>query len=225
MAGESPDLGLGKGSSGMVSKTVRTMQTAPAEPDLPLRPARLEDCRRIAELFRISSDGIADYIWSTLQDDYPGQAPIEIGRQRYARENTAFSYQNCVVAERDGAVVALLHAFAITASDGARAADDVDPVLRPYAELEAPGSLYISALAVMPEWRGQGLGSRLLDAARERARTLGCPALSLICFAENSGARRLYQRQGFTVVDRRAVVPHPMIHATCEALLMSAPVP
>ena len=225
MAGEvtRPRARQGKLRHGQQDRTDDADRSGQAGPPSAARP--IEDCRRIAELFRISSDGIADYIWSTLQDDYPGQAPIEIGRQRYARENTAFSYQNCVVAERDGAVVALLHAFAITASTGARAADDVDPVLRPYAELEAPGSLYISALAVMPEWRGQGLGSRLLDAARERARTLGCPALSLICFAENSGARRLYQWQGFTVVDRRAVVPHPMIHATGEALLMSAPVP
>ena len=208
----------------MVSPARTASATGAAGPEPVLRPARREDCRRIAELFRISSDGIADYIWSTLQDDYPGQAPLEIGRQRYAREDTAFSYQNCVVAERDGAVIALLHAFVSAPSDGVRADEDVDPVLRPYAELEAPGSLYISALAVAPGCRGRGIGTRLLEAARERARTLGCPALSLICFAENGGARRLYQRHGFRIVDRRAVVPHPMIHATGEALLMSAPV-
>ena len=205
----------------MVSQARTASATRAAGPEPVLRPARIGDCRRIAELFRISSDGIADYIWSRLQDEHPGQAPIEIGTQRYARENTAFSYQNCVVAEHDGAVVALLHAFVIAASEGDA---EVDPVLRPYAELEAPGSLYISALAVLPEWRGQGLGTRLLAAARERARALGCPALSLICFAENGAARRLYRRHGFRVVDRRAVVPHPMIHATGEALLMSAPV-
>lgn len=207
----------------MGSQARMASATGAAGPEPVLRPARIEDCRRIAELFRISSDGIADYIWSTLQDDYPGEASFEIGARRYARENTAFSYQNCVVAERDGEVVALLHAFVLAANDGAPD-DEVDPVLRPYAELEAPGSLYISALAAMPEWRGRGLGTRLLELARKRARTLGCPALSLICFAENRGARRLYERHGFRVVDRRAVVPHPMIHATGEALLMSAPV-
>ena len=98
-------------------------------------------------------------------------------------------------------------------------------MLRPYAELEAPGSLYISGLAVAAEHRGQGLGTRLLVAARERARRLGCRELSLICLADNAGARRLYEREGFIVVDRRAVVPHPIIHVTGEALLMAAPVP
>jgi hypothetical protein len=61
-----------------------------ADPDAVLRPARSGDCRRIAELFRISSDGVADYIWRTLQADYPGLSLLEIGERRYARENTAF---------------------------------------------------------------------------------------------------------------------------------------
>jgi ribosomal protein S18 acetylase RimI-like enzyme len=189
-----------------------------------LRPARRGDCRRIAELFRVSSDGVADYVWSTLQADYPGASLIEIGERRYARENTAFSYQNCLVVEQHGAVIAMLHAYVIAASEGASAHADVDPVLRPYAELEAPGSLYISGIAVAPEWRNQGLGTRLLAAARERARRLGCPSLSLICLAQNAGARRLYEREGFTAIDRREIVPHPMIHGTGEALLMTAPV-
>src|SRR4051812_7901631 len=100
--------------------------------DLVLRAARLEDCRRIAELFEISSDGIADYVWSRLQGEYPGLSLLEIGERRYARENTAFSYQNCVVAERAGEVVGMLHSFVIEPADGPPEA--IDPVLRPYAE-------------------------------------------------------------------------------------------
>ena len=196
------------------------------ETDVILRAARIEDCRRIAELFRISSEGIADYVWSRLQEGYPGLSLLEIGERRYERVDTAFSYQNCVVAGRAGEVIGMLHAFVIepAGSEPAAAAEAIDPVLRPYAELEAPGSLYISAIALQPGERGRGVGTRLLEAARERARAQRCPELSLICFAANAGALRLYARQGFTVVDRRAIVPHPMIHATGEALLMTAPV-
>jgi ribosomal protein S18 acetylase RimI-like enzyme len=198
---------------------------APEAQDVVLRAAGPGDSRRIAELFEISSDGVADYVWSGLQEDYPGLSLLEIGERRYQRENTAFSYQNCVVVERAGAVIGMLHAFVIEPADGPPAAHDaIDPVLRPYAELEVPGSLYISGLALVPGERGRGLGTRLLKIARERARKLGCPELSLICFAGNAGARRLYEREGFAVIDRRAIVPHPMIHAIGEALLMSAPV-
>ncbi len=194
--------------------------------DVVLRPAVREDCLRIAELFRIASEGVADYTWSRLQGDHPGASLVEIGRRRYARENTAFSYQNCLVAEREAGVIGMMHSFALepAEAEAPTAPRTVDPVLQPYAELELPGSLYISALAVLPPFRGQGLGTRFLAAARERARHLGCPALSLICFAQNEGARRLYERAGFTATDRREIVPHPLIHATGAALLMAAPV-
>lgn len=191
-------------------------------PDVVLRPATPDDCRRIAELFRMSSDGVADYIWSQLQADHPSLSLAEIGTRRYQRENTAFSYQNCLVAEHRGDVIGMMHAFVIEPQDGP--AREVDPVLRPYAELEQPGSLYISSLAVVPRHRRQGLGRRFLAAVRERARRLGCPALSLICLDQNDGAKRLYEREGFTTIDRRDVVPHPLIHATGTALLMTSPV-
>lgn len=66
------------------------------------RPACVDDCARIAALYRISSDGVADYIWTTLAR--PGQDILDVGRQRYERENSAFSYRNCTIAEVDGAV-------------------------------------------------------------------------------------------------------------------------
>jgi GNAT superfamily N-acetyltransferase len=193
-------------------------------PDAVLRPAVPDDCRRIAELFRIASDGVADYVWSELQAQYPGASLVEIGRRRYARENTAFSYQNCLVAEHEGAVIGMMHAFVIEPADEPAPARAIDPVLRPYAELEAPGSLYISALAVTERHRGRGIGRRFLAAARERARRLGCPSLSLICFEGNDGAKRLYEREGFATIDRREIVPHPLIHVTGTALLMTSTV-
>jgi GNAT superfamily N-acetyltransferase len=194
-------------------------------PDAVLRPAMRDDCRRIAELFRVSSDGVADYIWSRLQPDHPGLSPVEIGARRYQRENTAFSYQNCLVAEHRGDVIGMMHAFVIEPDEEPAPAREADPVLRPYAELEQPGSLYISSLAVVACHRRQGLGRRFLAAARERARRIGRPTLSLICLEQNRDARRLYEREGFTIIDGRDVVPHPLIHAAGTALLMAAPVP
>ena len=209
----------------MTSECAVAGEVRAAGPDVVLRPAVPEDCLQIAELFRIASDGVADYIWTQLRPDHPGASLTEIGRRRYAREGTAFSYQNCLVAEHEGAVIGMMHAFRIEPGRQPAPAGEVDPVLRPYAELEEPGSLYISALAVVPRHRRQGLGRRFLAAARERARRLGCPALSLICFDQNKEAKRLYEREGFTIIDRRDVVPHRLIHAAGTALLMAAPVP
>jgi ribosomal protein S18 acetylase RimI-like enzyme len=191
---------------------------------LVVRSARKDESRIIAKLFEISSDGVADYVWSTLQADYPGLPLLEIGRRRYERENTAFSYQNCLMAEDRSQVLGMMHAYPVASpSDSDPTAQPVDPVLKPYAELEAPGTLYIAGIAVWPEFRAGGVGTRFLAAARERAQDLKLRELSLLCFAGNTGARRLYERAGFVVADWRPVVPHPMIRYTGDVLLMQAP--
>lgn len=186
-----------------------------------LRPARKADARRIAELFRISSEGIADYIWQQLA--HPGEDLLDVGQRRYERAGVPFSYQNCTVAELGGEVVAMAHAFIMPAATATTPDEAPDPVLQPYAELEVPGSFYLSGLAVLAEHRGRSIGTRLLRACCERARSLQAAEVSLICFERNEGALRLYLRQGFTPVDRRRIVPHPLFHQTGDALLMTLP--
>ena len=187
-----------------------------------IRDAAKTDARAIAELFRMSSDGVADYIWDGLKDEYPGLEPLDIGAQRYAREDMEFSYQNCLIAETDGRTAGMLHGY-VMESDG-NPPPDMDPVIRPYAELEVPGSYYLSGIAVYPEFQGRGIGTRFLEAAEGKARILGCPSLSLIVFEGNESALRLYERVGFTETDRRAIVPHEMLHHEGNALLMVKPV-
>jgi ribosomal protein S18 acetylase RimI-like enzyme len=185
------------------------------------RPARKEDCRTIAELYRISSDGVADYIWQGLAE--PGEEHIEVGERRYAREDTVFSYRNCTVAERNGEVIGMLVAFPVEPDSKVSESDEeVDPVLKPYSELERPESYYICGMALFPEYRGQGLGTRMLELARQQAYKRGLEELSLIVFEQNAGAKRLYERHGFWEMDRRPVVPHELIRYTGDALLMVA---
>ncbi len=58
--------------------------------------------------------------------------------------------------------------------------------------------LNIHDLAVVPEWRGRGIGHALLSAAEDRAAQRGCCKLTLEVRDDNGGARRLYERFGFT---------------------------
>lgn len=57
--------------------------------------------------------------------------------------------------------------------------------------------LNIHDLAVIPEWRGRGVGRALLGAAEERARGLGCCRLTLEVQDDNARARALYRSFGF----------------------------
>ena len=107
------------------------------------RRARVEDCAKIAALYSISSDGVADYIWRKLAG--PGEDPLKIGERRYAREDTVFSYKNCVVAEHYGEVIGMLVAFPTETEPDPGEPEGEDPVLAPYGELERPGSSTTSA--------------------------------------------------------------------------------
>lgn len=185
------------------------------------RRARVEDCGEIAALYSISSDGVADYIWRKLAG--PGEDPLVVGERRYAREDTVFSYKNCVVAEHNGEVIGMLVAFPMEAEPDPGEPEE-DPVLAPYGELERPGSYYVCGMALFPEHRRRGLGARMLGLAREEARRRGLAEMSLIVFERNAGAKRLYERHGFREVARRPVVPHQLIRYTGDALLMVAEV-
>jgi ribosomal protein S18 acetylase RimI-like enzyme len=191
------------------------------EPGVVFRAATEEDSRRIAELFSISSDGVVDYVWMTLESEYPGLEPVEIGAARYAREEGNFSYTNCVLAEREGEVIGQLCTYPVEASTE-EPDDPVDPVLEPYARLEIPNTLYISSLALFEGFRGIGLGTQMLSIARDQARRRNLDALSLLVFEQNTGALGLYQREGFREVDRAQVVPHPLIRHTGDVILMAA---
>ena len=180
-------------------------------------PAKRTECRIIASLYSISSDGVADYIWTSLAE--PGEDILDVGERRYAREEGAFSYRNCTVAVHDDQIIGMLVAFPMHV-DKEGQSPETDPVLAPYSVLEEDNSYYICGVALFPPYRGRGIGSRFLRLAEDHARERQLPKLSLIVFEQNRDATQLYQRLGYREVARHPVVPHPLIHYTGDALLM-----
>lgn len=65
-----------------------------------IRPAVKSECRTIAELYRISSDGVAEYIWTRRAE--PGEDVLDVGQRRYEQEDSVFSYQNCSIVDLRG---------------------------------------------------------------------------------------------------------------------------
>jgi ribosomal protein S18 acetylase RimI-like enzyme len=55
----------------------------------------------------------------------------------------------------------------------------------------------IHDLAVLPDYRGRGIGHLLLEGVEARGRELGCCRLTLEVREDNQRAQRLYQRFGF----------------------------
>jgi ribosomal protein S18 acetylase RimI-like enzyme len=143
----------------------------------------------------------------------------------YASADGDYSYRNCWIAEVSRRRAGMLLAFPMRAR---KAADIVPPpfdgtdVFAPYKYLEAPDTWYICGVAVLREYRGHGIGTGLVQIAREQALAHGYSQLSLVVFEKNTAAVRLYKRLGFEVVDVAPIVAHPLIRYDGNALLMVA---
>lgn len=171
-----------------------------------IRDAHKGDCADLARLIDLAGEGLPLYLWSEMAAT--GEDPWEIGQQRAARDTGGFSYRNSVVAEVDGKVVGALVGYPVADEPEPVDTGSTPPMFVPLRELEnlAPGTWYVNSVAVFPEARGLGVGSKLMNRAEQAANDLGLRGLSLIVSDANRGARRLYQRLGYEEVAARPMV-------------------
>ena len=79
---------------------------------------------------------------------------------------------------------------------------DEDPVgvavcFAGFSTFRARGLFNVHDLAVLPRWRGQGIGRRLLRAVEAEARARGYCKITLEVRADNGAAMALYRRLGY----------------------------
>jgi ribosomal protein S18 acetylase RimI-like enzyme len=172
---------------------------------LPFRRATIEDAPVLAELVNYAGEGMPLYLWSKMAE--AGETAWEVGRRRAARETGSFSYRNATIIEHDGQSAGCLIGYEIPDEPEPIAAD-LPAMFRPLQELEnlAPGTWYVNVLAVQPQFRGHGLGTKLLGLADTTAHRLGKGGLSVIVSDANAGARRLYERCGYSTRATRPMV-------------------
>ena len=134
--------------------------------DLRLRPARKDDAEALARLIDIAGEGFGMYLWS--QAAKPGETALEIGKRRAQREEGGFSYRHATIAEVDRRVAGLLLGYRLPEPYVLGDVSALPEMVRPLVELEAeaPGTWYVNALAAFPEYRGRGIGTRLLTGGR-----------------------------------------------------------
>jgi ribosomal protein S18 acetylase RimI-like enzyme len=175
-----------------------------------LRQGAIDDANALAELINYAGEGLPLYLWSGMAEE--GETAWDVGRRRAQRDEGSFSYRNAVIAEVDGQPAACLIGYAIP-GEPAPIGSDMPAMFVPLQELEnlAPDTWYINVLAARPEFRGRGLGTRLIELAEEKAAEAGCGGLSIIVSDANRGARRLYERCGCTEAATR-----PMVKETWE---------
>ena len=74
------------------------------------------------------------------------------------------------------------------------------------------GELYLDSLAVLPDYRRQGIARRLLKATKEKADRMGLPCVGLLVDKGNPAGEALYVSVGFRYVNDNSWGGHPMKH-------------
>jgi ribosomal protein S18 acetylase RimI-like enzyme len=188
----------------------------------PFRRATPDDPRAVAELIDIAGKGIPSLLWE--DEAVGGETPLEVGARLVGRSGYSLSFENAVVGEEAGRVTSLLLGCVdnTEATDLADAPEIAHPLIRLHRR--APGRWHVHALAVMPECRLQGLGTRLLRIVDALAADEGVTETSLTVAESNQAARHLYDREGYRVVASEPMVPDPRLQLSGNWLLMTRPV-
>lgn len=191
-------------------------------PGLIARPALPEDAPTLVDIVLMAGEGLPDMVWEGMAA--PGESARDVGLQRAARDEGAFSYRNATIFERGGRPVGGLVGAALPA-EPVPIGEDIPAAFVPLQELEnlACGTWYVNILGVYPEARSQGVGSAMLGKAGDIAREAGCAGLSIIVFSVNPGAERLYRRTGYAERARRPMAMPGWRHDGCAAILLTKP--
>ena len=134
------------------------------------------------------------------------------------REDSQYSYRNTLVAMDGDKIVGVsvsydggrLHELRRTFIEAAKEHIGKDHSCMD-DETQA-GELYLDSLAVLPEYRHQGIAKALLLATKERADTMGLPCVGLLVDKSNPVGEALYTSVGFRYVGDNRWGGHPMKH-------------
>jgi GNAT superfamily N-acetyltransferase len=193
------------------------------QPKITYRSGRKADCRRLAELDNIASSGAIEFLFHDL---IPGMTPVDIVASQLEQGRYPYTFRNVIAAECDSRVVGMALSFparyhAITDEMREFFPPDRLEHFRHFFSTRVEGSYYLDALSVDETFRKQGIGGKLIDLTIFKARQEGFSSLSLITFVDNTSARRLYEKKGFTVVKPVELKPHRLIPHQGGCLLLN----
>ena len=174
------------------------------------RAARKEDAPLIAKAVAMAFGD--ECVKALCGDDY-----LNVLEDIAKSEDSLYSFKNALIAEVDG-----LPAGAICGYDGgelsklkARTLEMVKEHTGLEAQVEEEtqaGEFYIDSLGILPEYRGQGLGSKLLTAMCDHAHENGHSLVGLLVDYNNPKAEALYQKLGFKRIETVDFLGHKMWH-------------
>lgn len=176
-----------------------------------IRPASIDDASLIAQVVVM---GIGSE--EALQN-YCGEHYLDVLTKVACSEHAQYSYHNALVAEIDGRPVG-----GIVGYDGGTLyplREGTYSVIRRYhahvptiIDETSAGEFYVDSVAVLPDYRGCGVGRALLDGMCTKAFSEGHRRVGLLVDCDNPAAERLYASIGFKRINPTTFLGHQMWH-------------
>ena len=134
------------------------------------------------------------------------------------REDSQYSYRNTLVAVDEEKVIGIsvsydggrLHKLRRAFIDAAK--EHIGKNHSGMDDETGAGELYLDSLAVLPEYRRQGIAKALLLATKEKANQYGLPHVGLLVDKDNPDGEAFYSFVGFRYVGDNRWGGHSMKH-------------
>jgi ribosomal protein S18 acetylase RimI-like enzyme len=181
------------------------------------------DCRRIAELDYIASDGVVEYLFRDL---VPGKSALDILADGLALDVYPHTFRSSIVAQSENQVVGMslsypAHFHCITDELTNFLPADRLAVFHEFYASRVEGSYFLDAICVDKNCQGLGIGKALLEHTKRKAGNDGYSELSLIVFADNKRAIKLYEDEGFRRISKINLQSDELLQHDEGCLLMS----
>ena len=188
------------------------------------RTGRKSDCLQMAAMINIASGGVVEFLFHDLM---PELTPEHIVAHSLENSQGSHTYKNAIVAVSDDRVIGLAlsfpsHFHKITTEMRQYFPPDRLEHLRDFYTARVEDSLFLDALCVDQQMRGNGIGSKLISLTKKKAVQEGFDTLSLVVFADNKAAIRVYQRNGFKIVAQVELKSHQRIPHEGGCVLMKS---
>lgn len=181
-----------------------------------IRQAELKDTEKLIE-------GILA-IWRDMEAPFVTEIPLaelkEIISESMKQKDFRFHYANGIVYEIDGKVAGVAYGYKGEMEEGIDQGFKQLLIDRGYhhkinltfdLETEA-GEWYLDMLYTYPDFRKQGVATKLLDELPVAAEKAGETAVGLNCDVANPRAKALYEKKGYRKVKTIFIVGHEYDH-------------
>lgn len=121
----------------------------------------------------------------------------------FHHDDVYFSYRNIFVTRGKGKVAGCILWFSGEDESGFRSLNGQKSDMGNESE---SGEIYIDSLAVLPEYRGRGIASLLIDQVTAEARRKKVKKVTLLADTKKTYLKKLYQKSGFVVTSEMTLL-------------------